>query len=275
MLNPYLSLTSVLMSMIVKLIDFNNNDWDSLLLHSSTGTFFQRRDWLLLWVKHFGGNTKILAVYEKDALVGIAPFAVVEDYLELLGISPVLGAELVTDFGDIIALKGMEKDIWESILTEFRIQNSEFGKKFILNFIREDSQSFAILKELGGKIEESDIAPFLELPASWDEYLIRLDRHDRHELKRKIKKLEGEGAFNVCVEGEPSDIDEFFRLMGESGEQKRNFLSKQMRMFFQDVFATFFPKNNLTLCFLKLEGKNIAAVMGFTFKGQFLLYNSC
>ena len=143
-----------------------------------------------------------------------------------------------------------------------------------MNFIREDSPSLPILKELGGKIEESDVAPFLDLPNTWDDYLANLDRHNRHELKRKIKKNEREGAFKACIEGEPSDIDEFFRLMGESGEQKRNFLSKQMRMFFQDVFNTFFPKKILTLCFLKLEGKNIAAVMGFTFKGQFLLYNS-
>lgn len=248
--------------------------WDDFVSNSTTATFFQTADWLLLWVKHFGGNIKIFTVYENDTLVGIAPFAVIEDHLELLGTSPVLDGELVTDFGDIITLQGKEKDVWEAILTEFRIQNSEIRKKLKLNFIREDSPSLPVLKDLGGKTEEIDVAPYLELPPSWNEYLSHLDRHDRHELKRKIKRIEREEAFKACVEGEPSDIDEFFRLMGVSGEQKRNFLSKQMRMFFQDVFDTFFPKNNLTLCFLKLDGKNIAAVMGFTFKGQFLLYNS-
>jgi len=266
----------------IRTVQFSDiNEWDNLVINSKTATFFQTLDWLRLWIKHFGGNPKIFGVYENNSLIGIAPFNVVDDHIELLGTSPVLGEQLVSDFGDIIAKEGNEKAVWLAIIKT--INNLPAGKagqqltisnKFVINFIREDSPSLPSLKEMGGKMEENDVAPYVDLPPTWDVYLARLDRHNRHELQRKIRKLEAEGAFKVCYEGEASDIDEFFRLMTLSNEQKRNFLSAKMRSFFHDIFATFLPKKLLTLCFLKLDSKNIAAVMGFTFNKQFLLYNS-
>lgn len=134
---------------------------------------------------------------------------------------------------------------------------------------------------MGGKIEESDVSPYIELPNTWEEYLTSLDRHDRHELRRKIKRLEEEGAFKVChampagrQDGEPSDIDEFFRLMSLSNDQKRDFLTREMKSFFRDIFATFWPKKLMYLCFMKLDRVNIAASLLFDFRGEILLYNS-
>ena len=134
--------------------------------------------------------------------------------------------------------------------------------------------SFGILESLGGKAEEVDVAPFLNLPASWDEYLFQLGRHDRHELRRKIRRLEKAGAFKICHEGGVAEGDEFFRLMKISGEDKRSFLSPDMTRFFQDVISVFSPKKMLSLCFLKIKGENIAAVLSFVYRNDVLLYNS-
>lgn len=281
-------------------IDINSSlVWDELIKESSTATFFQTKDWLEIWKKHFVGQditTKDLqqniqspkylndiyhhsvvgiGVWDKDELIGIAPFEIRESVINFLGVNPVVDNQLVSDFGDIIAVSGKEREVWGRVLTWYRVKGEgERGKGLELNFIREDSVSFEILQELGGSVEEVATAPFIDLPKTWEEYLASLGRHERHELRRKIRRLEEERAFKVCTEGEPTDIEEFFRLMVLSNEQKRNFLSNKMREFFQDIFHTFWPKKMLRLCFLKLKGENIAAVLLFEYKNELLLYNS-
>lgn len=48
-------------------------DWEGLIASSNTVSFFQTKEWLQVWVKHFGGEIKILGVFEEKNLVGIAP----------------------------------------------------------------------------------------------------------------------------------------------------------------------------------------------------------
>ncbi len=249
--------------------------WDNLINLSSTATFFQTKEWLTLWLKHFPIKEKILGVFDGEELVGIGPFAEGRTLkgptlISFLGTSPVLSRELVSDFGDAIAMEGREKEVWSALLNEMlkRVQHDSID--ISLNFIREDSPSFKILQELGGKAEEMDVAPYIDLPKSWEDHLASLDRHNRHELRRKMRKLG-----NVTVtKGNLSDIDEFFRLMTLGNEQKRNFLKPEIKGFFQDVITLFLPKDMLEISFLEYEGRKIAAVLIFIFHNEVLLYNS-
>lgn len=253
-------------------------DWDDLINRSSTAAFFQTKDWLTLWLKHFPIKEKIVGVFDGEELIGIAPFSIDNQKIDLLGVTPVLGRELVSDFGDIIAKISCEKTVWQEILTKVKSQKSPASpgtgrakvKSVVFNFIREDSPSFGILQELGGKAEEIDVAPYIELPETWEDYLAGLDRHDRHELRRKMRKL---GNATV-TKGNLSDIDEFFRLMTLGNEQKRNFLKPEIKGFFQDVITLFLPKDMLEISFLEYEGWTIAAVLIFIFHNEVLLYNS-
>ncbi len=246
--------------------------WDDLVKKSATGSFFQTKKWLEIWLKHFPLITHIFGFYENNTCVGIAPLCEVENTIQFLGTAPVLGGEFVSDFGDIIVLPGHEKPVW-SVLVSY-LQKISRGKEFVGKFIREESPSFSALSSLGGNMIQSDVSPYIDLPASWDEYLTGLERHSRHELKRKIRRLEEQGAFKVCHEGDPTDKDEFFRLMAISNDQKRDFLSESMKKYFTDILDTFWTEKSLYLCFLKLEGKNIACVVMFSYNEEILLYNS-
>ena len=146
--------------------------------------------------------------------------------------------------------------------------------KIELNFIREESPSFGILKELGGKIEVMEVSPRINLPAKWDEYLSTLNRHDRHEIRRKIRKIEEEGIIKYCDEINNQNINEFYRLMVASNEKKGNFLSLEMRDFFSEIIMQSGTKKLLTLCFLRYNNENIAAILLLFQKNEMLLYNS-
>lgn len=241
-------------------------NWDKLTDESTTATFFQTYNWLTFWTKHFPQHVKIIGIYENEALIGIAPFSIKDGKAEILGTTAVFGKELVTDFGDIIVKKEREKEVWEAVRSKVG------GNTMQLDFIRENSPSFRTLKDLGGG-EEEDTAPYIDLPDTWDVYLSSLDRHSRHELRRKIRKLEREGAFKTCEEENEGD-SEFLRLMSLSSDQKRNFLSEGMKNFFTDLIKNFSMYHTLQLCFLKLGSVNIAAALIFKFKDEILLYNS-
>ncbi|MCU0370122.1 MAG: hypothetical protein MUC31_01800, partial [Bacteroidales bacterium] len=58
------------------------------------------------------------------------------------------------------------------------------------------------------------------------------DRHDRHEIRRKIRKAEKEEVEYYC--GEPGREYELFRLMEASNPEKSKFLSGNMKPFFKE-----------------------------------------
>lgn len=245
-------------------------EWDQLIEKSSTASFFQTKEWVQVWVKHFPVEMKILGVFEGEELIGLAAFSLVNETIHFLGTTPVLGGELVSDFGDIIAKTSYEETVWKEVFAKLKVKKL----KADLNYIRGDSPSFPILKEMGGRVEEVDDAPYIDLPNTWDAYVSTLNRHDRHELKRKLKKAESEQVTLVLSQNVRSDTDEFFRLMQLSNIQKKDFLTEKMQAFFRDFIQTFSVQDTLELFFLKKEEKNIGSVILFTYKDAVLLYNS-
>lgn len=247
--------------------------WDELIKGSNTATFFQTKAWLTLWMKHWGKNIKIIiyAVYDGDELVGIAPL-MISDKINLLGVPDPSESGSLSDFGDIIIKTGREKEVWSTVIKEFKIKNSKL--RIELNYIREESPSLNILKELGGKAEEMDVSPVIKLPKTWDEYLSTLDRHDRHELRRKIRKAQEAGVEMVDFGGSDAEIEDFFRLMVVGNEQKRNFLSNGMKSYLKDIITSLGTAKSLKLSFFKLQEEFIAAIVEFYFKDDVLLYNS-
>ena len=125
----------------------------------------------------------------------------------------------MTDFGDIIAVSGREKEVWEGVVGEMR----NLGIKEIeLDYLREFSLSYKILSEIGYPCSQMlannvpDVSPFLDLPKTYEEYLAGLSGKNRHELKRKQRRLE-ELGFKIVKSGNSTeDVREFIRLHRES-----------------------------------------------------------
>lgn len=268
---------------VCKEITFEEDlSWDDLVEQSSTATFFQTREWLSHWVKYWGKSSEVViyAVFDNDELIGIAPFHIT-DKINILGVPDPSESGSLSDFGDIIAKTGKEKEVWEAVFrnikrdpaTMLRMTNIE-NIKIELNYIREESPSFEILKELGGKTEVMEVSPCIDLPASWEEFLSTLSHHDRHEIRRKIRKIEEEGIIKYCDEINNQNINEFYRLMVASNETKGNFLSPDMKDFFSEVITRLGAKKLLTLCFLKYNNESIAAILLLFQKNEMLLYNS-
>lgn len=248
--------------------------WEELVPKTRTATFFQTYTWAEIWFKHFPqGKPYILAFWEKD-LIALAPFLQKEKELSFWGTGEVLGKELVTDFGDIIIRKGFEEKVWREILRHLR--NSSPKQILDLHFLREESPSFKYLgSKFKGNVEKEDVAPFLNLSPTWEDYLGSLGWKERHELKRKIRRLEKAGSFQICGPSDFKDgLDKFFLLAKISSLEKKDFFKPAMEDFFRDLVRYFAPSKMIDLCFLDFKGVKIAATLSLIENDEVLLYNS-
>jgi len=244
--------------------------------------FFQSVFYLEVFTNHFckSNDLLILGVFSGNELVGYGGFEVVGQKVLLLGMKQVLGEEEVTDYGDVVISEDIDwGEAWVKIL-EWFVSNG--NGVICLDYVRSDSATLKIFsekknsfKDIKIKISEQEVAPYIKLANSWDEYLVGLNHKRRKEIKRKIKRLEETSAFHFCSEATArKDFEEFVRLHRHSDIDKKKFMSDKMKAFFWDLISGKKIGWEASLCFLKIEDKNVASVLSFEDENNVLLYNS-
>ena len=127
-------------------------------------------------------------------------------------------------------------------------------------------------------VSAEDVAPGLEIPGSWDEYLAGLGKKDRHELRRKFRRLEAAGDVSHAEYTSPEEIeanlDEFFRLHRLSSPDKAEFMTAEREQFFRTACARLMDDCGVRLSFTRLDGKSLAASLSFEYRRRRLVYNS-
>lgn len=276
-----------------------SEEWNNLLKDSDTATVFQTKEYLTAWSEAFLNDKSevlIVMVYDDKELIGIAPLRFRRSHLvqgATLGQITFLGTDsvgkrqdLVTDFGDIVAEKGREKEVWEEVLKALR--ETKEVQEIVLDYVRESSPSFSVLKEKGHEINEMidnthpDVAPYLDLPKTWEEYLGQLGRKGRHELRRKLRRLEEHGYTIEKVEQvaqvgqveKEEAIKEFIRLHKTSTVEKDRFMTSQMAEFFTKMTNNLSSKNLVDLTFMRFGQENVAVTFSFLWNNEYWLYNS-
>lgn len=257
------------------------DDWNNLLTDSDTATVFQTPGYLSAWCDSFIADKNeifLVGVYTEEKLIGVAPLRKIGDKLTFLGTDRIgEKGDLVTDFGDLVAVSGREKEVWESVVGELHSQGM---KEVELDYLREFSLSYKILSGLGFQSSQMldngvpDVSPFLELPKTYEEYLAGLSRKNRHELKRKQRRLEEMGFKIVRSENPSEDILEFIRLHRESTPEKEKFMSDQMAKFFVDMIKNLSADNCVDMEFMEVNGVKVSATLSFLCHNQYWLYNS-
>ena len=251
--------------------------WERVLGVSDAATLFLTPWWQKTWWKHFGGDAE-LAVYvasDGERPIGVAPLVRSDGVLELLGATDLF------DYRDFIVERGRDEDFCAALLAH--ISDLEWHT-LRLESVRESSPT---LRALGGaagsagmsvEIELEDVAPVAVLPATWEEFVSGLSKKDRHELRRKIRRLDraGEVTRSVCSSPEqvPGMMGTFLRLHRASSPDKSEFMTAEREAFFMDAVGEAARRGRLRLEELALDGQTVASCLGFDYAGTFLLYNS-
>ena len=129
------------------------------------------------------------------------------------------------------------------------------------------------------EIEEEDVAPRVQLPQDWDTYLGMLSKKDRHELRRKLRRLESAHEdLTFRVYSKPEDVEanleDFFPLMRKSKQEKRRFLTPERERFFRNVASEISQMGAFRLFFLELDKCRAATAICFDYQNARHLYNS-
>ncbi len=233
--------------------------------------------WLKVWWQEFGCGAELYlgAVRQGEKVIGIAPLLVRE------GRASIIGSADVCDYLDFVVAPDKERDFFSVLL-------NDLGEKGInhldLRPLRPDS---TVLTHLVGiaqseKYEvhchEEGVSVELDLPATWDEYLAILDKKQRHEVRRKLRRLWEAGNVDYrCIEvsqGVGDFMDTFLKLFSLSREEKANFMTAQMESFFRSLAEAMAEIRLLRFGIVELDAVTVAMIMGFDYNDAMYLYNS-
>ncbi len=254
--------------------------WDALLARQVFASPFLSRHFLLPWHRTFGGGC--------DARVfRWAPEGAVEGLLFLCrqhaGGWAFLGSEQVADYLDALVAPGREEPFWRAFLEEG--MPALGGGPLKLPGLVEGAPTLVVLPRLCSEIgractvEEMDRAPHVSLPGSFEEYLERLGKKERHELRRKMRRAaEILPGLSVRVTRTAADLardlPSFLSLHRKSHPDKERFMDDRMAGFFREVAEGFLSEGKLRLAFLSGDAGDFASMFQFRTDRSLLLYNS-
>jgi CelD/BcsL family acetyltransferase involved in cellulose biosynthesis len=140
-------------------------------------------------------------------------------------------------------------------------------------------------------VEAEDVCPVAKLPgdgtpgaATIDDFLATLGKHDRHEIRRKVRRAETAGDIQLVESTDPlDDLQSFIELhqakWGDDGlfpptrggDQSRVFVSRMLELLGPDTTAAL---GTAHLSFLTLDGTRIGASIFFETRDSLLYYNA-
>jgi CelD/BcsL family acetyltransferase involved in cellulose biosynthesis len=136
-------------------------------------------------------------------------------------------------------------------------------------------------------VEREDVCPVIRIPegADFDGLLATLDKKERHEIRRKVRRAEAAGALELVESTDPvADLDAFIDLhqarWGDrglfpatpGGDQSRRFVRRLFELFGEASAIAGHP--TVHLAFLTVAGKRIAAEIHFETAGSVMYYNA-
>ena len=262
--------------------DFARRDWSALVAADPAGTFFHSPEFLKLYWEEFAAEPDhlLLAFVEEDGdQVGAVAFERLDGVLRFLG-----GTE-VTDYMGPVALPEAQPIVAKELFGA--LARSADWAEADLRGLPGDRAWLGLLSEAaaaqGFSVDVTDdqngVAPFLPLPASYDEYLEWLPSKLRHEIRRKARKLEDEvGPWQVSLatpETLEPFLDRFVELHRTSEGPKGVFMQPGMEIFFRRLGEAFLPRGIFSLTFIETaDHEKLAGSIGFRFEGTYSLYNS-
>lgn len=280
-------------------------EWNALLQCSTTNVLFLTWEWQRAWWDTFGHgkSLRLITVRDEDgSLVAICPTFVQQTlinptvplpeisverphaiaYGELRQTMHLVGGTEVSDYLDIIALPEHHREVCTLLLDALARE----GDWHILDLRCLPAASptvqtiSALAKEHGWNVQQTreDVCPVVELPRTWEEYIsTRLDKKQRHELRRKMRRAEQETRVDwywVRSDNFEEGFRLFIQLHKASHPEKDAFMDERMQGFFRSITHAALERGWLRLSILRFNRQPVASYLCFDYGGDRLVYNS-
>lgn len=265
--------------------------WNELALGDRRDGFFRTFQWYAAWMRHIRPDAEPFVIVVRDGsgqITGLAPLCrmVYRDHgFRLTAVSPA-GRDVVSgDFLDYLAVPGQHQQVLDAALNRLWESRSEWDLLIAAEVpegedLDRNIESFAAAHELPLRRQEERICPYIELPASWEEYLRNLSQKMRYEMRRDTRELlEKRGATVRVLTGAAAadQIGTLIRLhlahwqhVNEPGTLARPGFPE----FLGEVCAELPSGASARLYILEADGQAAAALLAFWFGDSALFYQT-
>jgi CelD/BcsL family acetyltransferase involved in cellulose biosynthesis len=254
--------------------------WDRLLENCrDESSMYLSLDWLATWWQYFGEGKRLnLLLFERDdKVIAIVPLA-----RNLYRVGPfkldALESITWTSCNYVGLVLPEHRDEVTAALLGYLKQNLHgVGLILRLSLIPKDSHFLSALKRGMASVSEDlafeerfkTLAPYIDLPVSWDEYFGSLSGKRRRTLGRMLRKLEkGHGAVSFQqydADSLEAGLSQFFDLhqerwhaVGISG----SFADPRVKEFYREVAWKFLNRGWLYFSSMSVAGRLVSAKYG-------------
>jgi len=233
--------------------------------------------WLESWWSCLAGLEEplLMAVVDGSETIGLAP-------LMVRGASAAfIGDPDLCDHHDFIVAPGKEAAFFSTLLAELARRGVV---RLDLLKLRPDSATLAHLPGLARrlnlkvKVEKAGVSLETDLPGDWEEYLAGLASKQRHEIRRKLRRLfeAGEVGFTRAddqAQAGPA-LEVFLDLFRRSRADKEEFLTPGRETFLRTLVPAMAGMGALRLFTLSLGSRPVASALCFDYQQTRYLYNN-
>lgn len=254
--------------------------WNELLFSSEQNCIFLTHEWISSWWESFSEENSLeILIFkeEKGCLAGIAPFMIKNKILRFIA------SQEVSDYCDVITHNERREEFYENLLDYLKTNYPDVEKIELMN-LKASSPTLSFLPRLAPEhgysfsFNETEVAPLLELPSSYEDYIKGLSKKNRHELRRKLKRMDSLEGVKITKIADSRELQSalltFIALHKEGSPSKEKFWGKKgMSDFFQEIASRFSLQKWVELNLLFYEDRIMAALLNFSYSDQILFYN--
>jgi CelD/BcsL family acetyltransferase involved in cellulose biosynthesis len=256
-------------------------EWNALLAEGVHNTPFLRFEYLRAWWELRGGGEwppearlQVVTAHEGNTLRGIAPLFRLDNTLYLLG------SVEISDFLDVI-VRPQDLDAFLEALFDF-LGNDWQSLRWdnIVDASPTRPALARIAASRGWQLTDQVLqpAPYIPLPGDFEAYLASINKKQRHEIRRKMRRADSyEQPVHWYIVEDPAELESAIEtccsLMAQD-PQKQAFLTQAMRSQLRLLIQAAFEAGWLQLAFLKVGERVAAGYLNFDYANRIWVYNS-
>jgi CelD/BcsL family acetyltransferase involved in cellulose biosynthesis len=270
-------------------------EWHDLLARSGAGAngLALTPEWLLAWWREFGGlggrRLRLAVLRRGPRLVGLAPLLSRRAWyppgipfrrLEMLGTGEPEADSICSDYLNVIVERGAEAEVAAALTRAAAGRRLGDWDEIVLTRLDGDDPMTAALAAAGLATQRRslDEAPYIPLPATWDDYLKRLDRKKRYLVRHSHDEFVAWAGADRRL-GRATTADGLARgkralvaLHHERWQGGGSFRSPRFLRFHDTMMDWRLREGGLELLTLYARGEPAAALYGLVWDGKVYFY---